>query len=101
MGFYYERTYHGAFKPQYIDFSSPSLCGLFVASLQKRKAEHLILEEALPSPNDFPLDTMMNRRGLEILIDSLAVRTASGNSSAGVPNHNRESTSLRRELQNV
>ncbi len=83
VGFYYERTYHGAFKPQYVDFDSPSLCSLFVSSLRKRAAGHLMLEEALPSPADFPFDVTMNRRGLELLVDSLAISTVSGNPSAG------------------
>jgi hypothetical protein len=96
-GFYYERTYHGAFKPQYVDFDSPSLCGLFAASLQRREAEYLSIEEALPSPADFPFDTKMGRRGLEVLIDSLAIRADSGNFSAQVQNHDRESISLRKE----
>jgi hypothetical protein len=81
--FYSERTYYGVIKPQYIDFSSPSLCQLFVSSLQKMSTRHLFLEEALPSPSDFPFDPSMNRRGFELLIDSLAISTASGNSSAG------------------
>ena len=101
VGFYYELTYHKIFKPQYIDFSSPSLCRLFVSSLRKMATGHLTLEEALPSPADFPFDASMHRRGLELLIDSLAIRTVSGNRSAWVPNHNRESISLRREQQNV
>jgi hypothetical protein len=98
VSFYYERTYHGAFKPQYVDFDSPSLCSLFVSSLRKRTTGHLILEEALPSPIDFPFDAAMNRRGVELLIDSLATRTVSGNLSASVPCHSRESKSLRKEV---
>jgi hypothetical protein len=101
VGFYYERTYHGAFKPQYADFGSPSLCSLFVSSLRKLATGHLILEEALPLPTDFPFDAAMKRRGFELLIDSLAIRTVSGNSSAGVQNRNRERISLRRESQHV
>jgi hypothetical protein len=101
VGFYYERTYHGDFKPQYADFGSPSLCSLFVSSLRKLATGHLILEEALPLPTDFPFDATMKRRGFELLIDSLAIRTVSGNSSAGVQNRNRERISLGRELQHV
>jgi hypothetical protein len=97
VGFYYELTHSGIFKPQYVDFGSPSLCRLFVSSLRKMATGHLILEEALPSSADFPLDASMNRRGFELLIDSLAIRAVSGNSSAEVPDRNRESVSLRRE----
>ncbi len=82
VGFYSERTYHGAFKPQYVDLSSPSLCGLFVSSLSRMTAGHLVLEEALPSPASYPFDVMANRRGLELLIDSLAIRAAGGAHSA-------------------
>lgn len=82
--FYHERTYHGAFKPQYLDFSSPSLCRLFLSSLRQAKARQLIFRECLPTPTDFPFDASMNRRGVELLIDSLVIRTARGDSSAGV-----------------
>ena len=81
-GFYYERTFHGAFKPQYVDFDSPSLCRLFVSSLEKKGGGRLVFEEALPAPTDFPFDAQWNRRGIELLIDSLAIRTRSGNSTA-------------------
>ena len=76
IGYYFERTYHGAFKPQYVDFDSPSLCSLFVSSLRKMASKHLILEEALPSPAYFPFDASINRRALELLVDNLAIRTA-------------------------
>jgi hypothetical protein len=97
VGFYNERTYHGAFKPQYIDFDSPSLCRLFVSSLQKAVNKHLIFEEALPSPTDFPFDASMTQRGFELLVDSFAIRTVSGNPAAKVPSHDRENKSLRKE----
>jgi hypothetical protein len=96
-GFYYERTYYGGIKPHYVDFTSPTLCRLFVSSLQKKTGSYLRFEEALPSPTDFPLDSSLNRRGFELLIDSLAVRTLSENSFAGVPSHDRESVFLRKE----
>ncbi|HEV7507452.1 MAG TPA: lantibiotic dehydratase [Thermoanaerobaculia bacterium] len=99
-GFYYERVRHGYpgnIKPQYIDFSSPSLCRLFVSSLRKMATPLLTLEEALPSPSDFPYDSLMERRGFELLIDSLAIRAAGGNSSPGVQDHDREILSLRKE----
>jgi hypothetical protein len=83
IGFYYERTYYGGIKPQYVDFTSPLLCSLFVSSLRRMATGQLIFEEALPSPANFPFDASMNHRGFELLIDSLAIRTMSGNSSAG------------------
>ncbi len=101
VGFYYERTYHGTIKPQYVDFTSPSLCGLFVSSLRRMSSGHLLIEEALPSPADFPFDASMDRRGLELLIDSLAIRTVGGNPSAGVLSHDRESNSLGKEWQDA
>jgi hypothetical protein len=81
-GFYYERTYHGAFKPQYVDFSSPALCRLFVASLDRRKSSSMTLEEALPSPSAYPRDSSGDRRACELVIDSLAIDAAAGASSA-------------------
>ncbi len=78
VGFYYERTYNAGTKPQYVDFTSPALSRLFTASLARLKESRLILEEALPSPLDFPVDTCGQRRGLEVLIDELAVSAACG-----------------------
>jgi hypothetical protein len=97
--FYFEQTYQGGLKPQFLDFSSPALCGLFAASLQRAQISTLRLEEALPSPIDFPFDASMHRRGFELSIDSLAVGTVNGNSSGMVPDHNRETKSLRRDEQ--
>jgi hypothetical protein len=99
--FYSERTYQGGLKPQFLDFSSPALCGLFASSLRRAQASSLSFEEALPSPLDFPLDAAMHRRGFELSIDSLAVDTMTGNSSAMVLDHSRETKSLRREEQHV
>jgi hypothetical protein len=85
QGFYKELTFHGILKPQYVDFGSPSLCRLFVSSLQKMTDRYLTFEEALPSPADFPLDASGQRRGFELLIDSLAIGAGSGNPSARAP----------------
>lgn len=95
--FFYEDTCHGKFKPQYIDFGSPLLCNLFVSSLRKNNAKSLFVQEALPAPTDFPFDASMNRRGLELLIDALALRTVGGNLSAGVFIHDGEGQPLRKE----
>lgn len=99
MTFYFEHTYQGGLKPQFLDFSSPALCGLFAASLRRAQIPSLRLEEALPSPIDFPFDASMHQRGFELSIDSLAVATVNGNSSTIVPDHNREKKSLRRDEQ--
>lgn len=97
--FYFEQTYQGGLKPQFLDFSSPALCGLFASSLRRAQISSLSLEEALPSPIHFPFDASMHRRGFELSIDSLAVGTVNGNSSTMVPDHNREKKSLRRDEQ--
>jgi hypothetical protein len=62
-----------SFKPQYIDFSSPSLVALFLAVLKKNH-RRLLFEEALPLFSDFPADTAGEARALEFQIDSLALR---------------------------
>jgi len=83
IGYYRERTYSGGVKPQFVDFTSPSLCRLFRFSLRKHEGDSIRFEEALPAPRDFPLDGLQRRRGVELLIDSLAIRTPSGNGSVG------------------
>ena len=65
------------------------------------KTPELAAEVTLQPIERFPFDAAMKRRGLELLIDSLAIRTVSGNSSAGVQSCNRERISLRRESQHV
>jgi hypothetical protein len=95
-GFYKDLTHNGQPKPQYVDFSSPLQCRLFVTSIRKMAVQHLTFEEALPSPADFPF-VGSDRRAFELLIDNLAIRAVSRNSSSKVRSHNRESLSLRRE----
>lgn len=60
------------FKPQYIDFSSPSLLRIFSSILEKTQ-NRLIVEEALPLFIAFPPDTAGRPRGIEIQLDSLAL----------------------------
>jgi hypothetical protein len=50
----------------------------------------LVFEEALPSPVDFPRDAAMSRRGLELLIDSFALRNPAGDPPAELSIHDRE-----------
>jgi hypothetical protein len=66
---YSKRT---VYKPQYIDFCSPELVTLFLASLATAK-EPITLEEALPVPDAFPFDGSGVRRGVELIIESLAL----------------------------
>lgn len=63
-----------SFKPQYLDFGSPSLVSLFL-SIAKKKAERLLFEEPLPLFTKFPLDGAGALRAFELQIDSLALRT--------------------------
>ncbi len=60
------------FKPQYLDFSSPSFAGVFLSILRKASGR-LIFEEALPAFTDFPIDSSGTPRAIEIQIDSLAL----------------------------
>jgi len=82
-GYYHELASCGKEKPQFVRFDSPSLCRLFVASLERMAGASLYFVEPLPSPTDFPLDAFRERRGFELLIDQLAIREPGGNSSAG------------------
>src|SRR6185295_1435897 len=60
------------YKPQYIDFRSPELVTLLLASLASAR-EPVTLEEALPVPDAFPFDESGVRRGVELIIESLAL----------------------------
>jgi hypothetical protein len=73
VAFYYETTHHGRVKPQYVDFTSPSLCDLFAVSLRRKQSRLLHLAEALPAPEDFPTGDPGRNRGVELLIDSMAL----------------------------
>lgn len=62
-----------SFKPQYIDFGSPSLVSLFL-SIARKNRERLVFEEPLPLFTEFPLDGFGEPRAFELQIDSLALR---------------------------
>jgi hypothetical protein len=64
-----------SFKPQYLDFSSPSYTSLFLSILGKQ-GTRTMFEEPLPSFSEFPVDDEHARRALELQIDSLALRQA-------------------------
>jgi hypothetical protein len=61
-----------SFKPQYVDFRSPSLVALLTTILRKNSGR-LIVEEALPGPGDLPLGPDGERRAFEVQLDSLAL----------------------------
>ncbi len=73
-GYYHELASCGKKKPQFVRFDSPSLCRLFVSSLERMAGASLYFVESLPSLTDFPPDASMERRGFELLIDQLAIR---------------------------
>lgn len=62
------------FKPQYIDFRIPELVALFRATLATAE-EAVTIEEAVPTPDDFPLDQQGQRRGVEIILEGLTLQT--------------------------
>jgi hypothetical protein len=65
-------TTRKVYKPQYIDFSSPELVALFLASIATA-TEPITLEEAAPAPDAFPQDGQGDRRGVEVILESLAL----------------------------
>jgi hypothetical protein len=78
--FLFEQMHQGgndvqSFKPQYIDFGSPSLVNLFLA-IARKNAETLVFDEPLPIFTDFPPDGSREPRAFELQIDSLALRPA-------------------------
>ncbi len=84
----YEQMHHGSdpvqsFKPQFIDFSSPSLVSLFL-SIVRKNPKNSFVEESLPSFRDFPCDPAGQRRALELQIDSLALRANNREPHPGV-----------------
>ncbi|HBL29334.1 MAG TPA: hypothetical protein DD490_21085 [Acidobacteria bacterium] len=73
-GYYHELARCGKHKPQFVRFDSPSLCRLFVSSIEKMEGTSLHFVESLPSPTAFPLNACMEPRAFELLIDQLAIR---------------------------
>jgi hypothetical protein len=59
------------YKPQYIDFRSPSFVALFQDSIGRLETS-AILVEALPRPEEFPHDPELGARGVEIVAEALA-----------------------------
>jgi hypothetical protein len=62
---------------------------------------YLILEEALPTPVNFPFGPDMESRGFELLIDNLAVQPLRGSTSTEDVDYYRGNRSLRKEVTDV
>lgn len=60
------------YKPQYVDFSSPSFVSLLAASMTQDKTP-LVFDEALPDPASLPPDAGSGRRAVELQVDRLAL----------------------------
>ncbi|HEV3074262.1 MAG TPA: hypothetical protein VHB47_07585 [Thermoanaerobaculia bacterium] len=59
-------------KPQYVDFRSPSFTDLLAGACDHGTAP-ITLVEALPRPQDFPLDPETGPRTFEVVLESLAM----------------------------
>jgi hypothetical protein len=72
-----ERIHHESgerrYKPQYLDFTSPSFTALFRASLREN-AESLTFEEMLPVPDAAPRDPRGEGWAIELMLDTLALQ---------------------------
>ena len=64
------------YRPQYVDFTSPLFVPVVRSILQADKDGVLTLVEPLPPPELFPADTEGRRWAVELLIDSLSLRSA-------------------------
>jgi hypothetical protein len=61
------------FKPQFVDFNSPTLISLFLDGIDGLPEEGLVtFEEALPAPEAFPLDDAGEGWGTELLLEDIA-----------------------------
>jgi len=61
------------YKPQFVDFSSPSLVTM-LCSILRMADEPLTFEEALPLPENLPRDGGGTQWGLELVLDTFALR---------------------------
>ncbi|MEM8933512.1 MAG: hypothetical protein AAGE94_20140, partial [Acidobacteriota bacterium] len=62
------------FKPQWIDARSPTCVALLAAHLRRMQGA-LVLDEALPDLDAFPVDRDGSRRAVELQIDALSTTT--------------------------
>lgn len=60
------------YKPQYIDFTSPSFVEVFRTVLQSQ-AESLTIEEMCPTPAAYPADSEGKRWAVELQLDTLVL----------------------------
>lgn len=61
------------YKPQFIDFDSPSFVKVFL-NVVKVTPEPLVAEEMLPMTEDFSTDSRGSRRALEIQLESIVLK---------------------------
>ena len=60
------------YKPQFIDFNSPTLVALLLAGLEgKAEADNIAFEEALPIPEAFPRDDSGEGWGCELTLEGI------------------------------
>ncbi|MEM6453513.1 MAG: lantibiotic dehydratase [Acidobacteriota bacterium] len=69
------------FKPQLLDFRSPSFMAIFQTALAAAAGRQVVLVEALPDPDDFPIDGSGEPRGLELMLEALAFENATTETS--------------------
>lgn len=66
------------YKPQFVDFNSPTLVALLLAGLEGRpEGELTTLEEALPTPEAFPKDDSGECWGTELTLEGIAFQKPS------------------------
>jgi hypothetical protein len=88
------------FKPQYIDFGSPTFMDLFKAAIgDLGEKKFLIVEEALPLPSDFPTSSLGERWAVELMLESLSFAvsssTPSGIGASGQEGHQAKALTVR------
>ena len=78
-------------KPQYLDFTSPTFLAILMASLDASEG-FVTFEEVLPSRDLYPADSQGRRWGVELLLDSLVLprRNANLDASCSGSSHLRE-----------
>jgi len=66
------------YKPQFVDFNSPTLVALFLAGLEGRPdGEFITFEEVLPTPEAFPKDDSGEGWGTEFTLEGIAFQKPS------------------------
>jgi hypothetical protein len=75
-------------RPQLIDFSSPGLVRILRSAVET-DARRITLVEMLPEPEAFPRDGAGRAWAVELLLDSIALRTPAAARAADVPTSRR------------